>query len=79
MPWAWTGCGSFASDPALDRGTAVALGKNFGRRFYVEIITDGAGYNASELEFRVTSWLNLLATVSTIGRHQAAAEYRRDY
>ncbi|MFB0613534.1 translocation/assembly module TamB domain-containing protein [Aurantiacibacter poecillastricola] len=67
------------SDPALDRGTAVALGKNFGRRFYAEIITDGAGYNASELEFRVTSWLNLLATVSTIGRHQAAAEYRRDY
>lgn len=67
------------ADPALDRGTAVALGKNFGRRFYVEIITDGAGYNASELEFRVTSWLNLLATVSTIGRHQAAAEYRRDY
>ncbi|MGB3797294.1 MAG: translocation/assembly module TamB domain-containing protein [Alteraurantiacibacter sp.] len=67
------------SDPALGRGTAVALGKNFGRRFYVEIITDGAGYNASELEFRVTSWLNLLATVSTIGRHQAAAEYRRDY
>ena len=67
------------ADPALDRGTSVALGKNFGRRFYVEIVTDGAGYNASELEFRVTSWLNLLATVSTIGRHQAAAEYRRDY
>lgn len=67
------------ADPALDRGTAVALGKNFGRRFYVEIITDGAGYNASELEFRVTSWLNLLSTVSTIGRHQAAVEYRRDY
>lgn len=67
------------ADPVLDRGTAVALGKNFGRRFYVEIITDGAGYNASELEFRVTSWLNLLATVSTIGRQQVAAEYRRDY
>jgi len=67
------------ADPALDRGTAVALGKNFGRRFYVEIITDGQGYNASELEFRVTSWLNLLATVSTIGRQQVAAEYRRDY
>lgn len=67
------------SDPALDRGTAVALGKNFGRRFYAEIITDGAGYNASQLEFRVTSWLNLLATVTTVGRQQAAAEYRRDY
>ncbi|WAT19081.1 translocation/assembly module TamB [Aurantiacibacter sp. MUD11] len=67
------------ADPALDRGTAVALGKNFGRRFYVEIVTDGAGYNATDLEFRITSWLNLLATVSTVGRHQAAAEYRRDY
>ena len=67
------------ADPALDRGTAIALGKNFGRKFYVEIITDGAGYNATNVEFRVTSWLNLLATVSTIGRHSAAAEYRRDY
>ncbi|QZH75485.1 MAG: translocation/assembly module TamB domain-containing protein [Erythrobacter sp.] len=67
------------ADAALGRGTAIALGKNFGRRFYVEIITDGAGYNASNVEFRVTSWLNLLATVSTIGRHSAAAEYRRDY
>ena len=67
------------ADPALDRGTAIALGRNFGRRFYVEIITDGAGYNATDVEFRVTNWLNLLATVSTVGRHQAAAEYRRDY
>ncbi|WP_052768817.1 translocation/assembly module TamB domain-containing protein [Aurantiacibacter marinus] len=68
-----------AADPALDRGTSVALGKNFGRRFYVEIITDGAGYSASNVEFRVTSWLNLLATVSTVGRNSAALEYRRDY
>ena len=67
------------ADPALDRGTAIALGKNFGRRFYVEIITDGAGYSATNAEFRITSWLNLLATISTIGRHSAAAEYRRDY
>ncbi len=67
------------ADAALDRGTAIALGKNLGRRFYVEIITDGAGYSASNLEFRITSWINLLATVSTIGRHSAAAEYRRDY
>ncbi|RJY10233.1 DUF490 domain-containing protein [Aurantiacibacter aquimixticola] len=67
------------ADAALDRGTAIALGKNFGRRFYVEIITDGAGYSATNAEFRVSSWLNLLATVSTVGRHSAAAEYRRDY
>lgn len=67
------------ADPALDRGTAIALGKNFGRRFYAEVITDGRGYNASELEFRITSWLSLLASLNTIGRGSVAAEYSRDY
>lgn len=66
-------------DPALDRGTAVAVGKNFGRRFYAELITDGQGYSATELEFRVTSWLSLLASVSTIGRESVRAEISRDY
>ncbi len=67
------------ADPALDRGTAIALGKNFGRRFYAEVVTDGRGYNASELEFRVTSWLSLLASINTLGRGSVAAEYSRDY
>ena len=67
------------ADPALNRGTAVALGKNFGRRFYVEIITDGQGYSATEVEFRVTSWLSLLASISTIGRESILAEISRDY
>lgn len=67
------------ADPALDRGTAIALGKNFGRRFYVEVITDGRSYNATEGEFRVTSWLSLLASINSLGRNSVAAEYRRDY
>ena len=67
------------ADPALDRGTAIALGKNFGRRFYGELITDGQGYSATEVEFRVTSWLSLLAAVNTMGRQSVRAEYRRDY
>ncbi|MDE1466988.1 translocation/assembly module TamB domain-containing protein [Aurantiacibacter sp. D1-12] len=67
------------ADAALDRGTSVALGKSFARRFYVEIITDGVGYSATNAEFRISNWLNLLATVSTVGRHSAALEYRRDY
>ncbi|MEP3756204.1 MAG: translocation/assembly module TamB domain-containing protein, partial [Alteripontixanthobacter sp.] len=67
------------ADPALDRGTGVALGKNIGKNFYVEIITDGRGYSATELEFRVTSWLSLLASVSTIGRESAVAEISKDY
>ncbi|MXO66485.1 translocation/assembly module TamB domain-containing protein [Altericroceibacterium endophyticum] len=67
------------ADQALDRATSVALGKNFGRKFYAEIITDGRGYNASEVEFRVTSWLSLLATVSSLGREGISAEVSKDY
>jgi len=67
------------ADPALGRGTGVAVGKNIGRKFYVEIITDGRGYSATEAEFRVTSWLSLLANVSTIGRESASLEISRDY
>lgn len=67
------------ADPALGRGTAVAVGKNFGRKFYVEIITDGGGYSATEAEFRITSWLALLGSVSTIGRESVSAEISRDY
>jgi translocation and assembly module TamB len=67
------------ADPALDRGTSLALGKRFGRRFYAEIITDGRGYNATSLEFRITSWLSLLGTVSSLGRESIAAAYHKDY
>lgn len=68
-----------SADPALGRGTSIALGKNIGRRFYVEIVTDGQGYSATQLEYRVTSWLALLASISTIGRESIVAEVRRDY
>ncbi|MEO5706043.1 MAG: translocation/assembly module TamB domain-containing protein [Alteraurantiacibacter sp.] len=67
------------ADRALDRGTAVALGKNVTRKFYVEIVTDGQGYNATELEFRVTSWLSLLSSISTVGRGRVEAVFSRDY
>jgi translocation and assembly module TamB len=67
------------ADPALDRETAIALGKNIGSRFYVEIITDGRGYSATELEFRVTSWLSLLAIISTVGRDGLGAKASKDY
>ena len=68
-----------SADPALGRGTGVALGKNLGRRFYVEIVTDGQGYSATQVEYRITSWLALLGTVTTIGRDSVLAEIRRDY
>ena len=68
-----------SADPALGRETGVALGKNLGRRFYVELVTDGQGYSASQVEYRVTSWLALLGTVSTVGRDSVLAEISRDY
>lgn len=67
------------ADAALNHGTAVALGKNVTRRLYVELITDGQGYNATELEYRITRWISLLAAVNTLGRGSVAAAYTRDY
>ena len=67
------------ADPTINRQTGVALGKNIGRRFYVELVTDGRVYSATQLEFRVTNWLSLLATVSTVGRQSAVAKISKDY
>ncbi len=68
-----------SADPALGRSTGVALGKNLGRKFYVEIITDGRGYSATQVEYRITRWLALLGTVTTIGRDRIGAEISKDY
>ncbi len=67
------------ADAALGRGTGVAVGKYLGRRFYAEIITDGRGYSATQLEFRVSSWLSILASISTVGRESLNARVSKDY
>ncbi|MEO1488903.1 MAG: translocation/assembly module TamB domain-containing protein, partial [Pseudomonadota bacterium] len=68
-----------SADPALGRATGVALGKNITRRFYVELVTDGRGYSATQVEYRITRWLALLGTVTTIGRDNVSAQISRDY
>jgi translocation and assembly module TamB len=68
-----------AADAAMGRGTGVAAGKYLSRRLYAEVVTDGRGYNATQLEFRVTSWLSLLSAVSTIGRQSVNAKISKDY
>ena len=60
-------------------GTGIAAGKYLCRRIYAEIVTDGRGYNATQLEFRVTSWLSLLSAVSTVGRESVNARISKDY
>lgn len=68
-----------SADAALGRSTGVAAGKYLGRRVYAEVITDGRGYSATELEFRVTSWLSVLGSVSTIGRQGVNVKVSKDY
>ncbi|MFN2258549.1 MAG: translocation/assembly module TamB domain-containing protein, partial [Parasphingopyxis sp.] len=67
------------ADPAEDRGTAIAAGFYITRRLYAEVISDGQGYSASRLEFQLTRWLSLLASISTVGRVSGAVEISRDY
>lgn len=68
-----------SADPLIGRGTGIAIGKNITRSLYIELVTDGRGYSATQVEYRITSWLSLLGTVSTIGRDSVLAEVSRDY
>ncbi len=68
-----------SADPLIGRGTGIAIGKNITRSIYIELVTDGRGYSATQVEYRITSWLALLGTVSTIGRDSVLMQVSRDY
>ena len=68
-----------AADPTIPRQTGVALGKNVARRVYVEVVTDGRQYSATNLEYRITRWLSLLGSLSTVGRQSVNARVSHDY
>ncbi|WP_294196359.1 translocation/assembly module TamB [uncultured Sphingomonas sp.] len=67
------------ADPQTGQGTSIAAGKYVTRRLYAEIITDGAGYSATRVEFQVTRWLSLLSSISTLGRQSGNVRVSRDY
>lgn len=67
------------ADPQTGQGTSIAAGKYISRRLYAEIITDGAGYSATRVEFQVTRWLSLLSSISTLGRQSGNVRVSRDY
>jgi translocation and assembly module TamB len=67
------------ADVTTGQKTAVAAGKNIGRRTYVELITDGQGYSATSIEYRITRWLSVLGSVSTIGRQSVNLKVSKDY
>lgn len=61
------------------QGTSIAAGKYITRSTYVEIVTDGRGYSATQVEFQITRWLSLLSSISTIGRQSANVRISKDY
>lgn len=67
------------ADIATGQGTSIAAGKYIGRRVYVEVITDGRGYSATQIEYQITRWLSLLSSISTIGRESINLRVSKDY
>jgi translocation and assembly module TamB len=67
------------ADPQTGQGTSIAAGKYVTRRLFAEIVTDGAGYSATRVEFQVTRWLSLLSSISTLGRQSANVRVSKDY
>ena len=65
--------------PQTGQGTSIAAGKYVTRRLYAEIVTDGQGYSATQVEFQVTRWLSLLSSISTLGRQSANVRVSKDY
>ena len=59
--------------------TGVAAGKHFGHRFYAAGVSDGHGYSATNLEYRVSRWLSLLGTISTVGQQGGNVRVSKDY
>jgi len=67
------------ADPQTGQGTSIAAGKYVTRQLYAEIVTDGQGYSATQVEFQVTRWLSLLSSISTLGRQSANVRVSKDY
>jgi translocation and assembly module TamB len=67
------------ADPTKGQGTAVAVGKYIGRKTFVEVVSDGQGYSATNVEFQITRWLSLLSSISTIGRQSGSVKVSKDY
>ena len=67
------------ADVATGQGTSLAAGKNITRKLYVEVITDGQDYTATQMEYRVTRWLSILATINSLGRAGGNVRISKDY
>lgn len=67
------------ADEAEGRGTAIAAGQYISKDIYLEIITDGRGYTATQLEISLTRALSLLSQAGGSGQTNFSVRYRKDY
>ena len=66
-------------DVTTGQRTALAAGKYVTRKVFVEILTDGAGYSATRVEYQITRFLSILSSISTLGRTGVNVRVSKDY
>ncbi|HMQ19937.1 MAG TPA: translocation/assembly module TamB domain-containing protein, partial [Sphingopyxis sp.] len=66
-------------DDTAGRGTAVAAGQHISNDIYLEVITDGRGYTATQLEISLTPALSILSQAGGSGQSNLSIRYRKDY
>ncbi len=66
-------------DEASGRGTALAAGQYLTDDIYIEIITDGRGFTATQLEVALTPALSVLSQAGGTGGTNVNVRYKIDY
>ncbi|MGB7407532.1 MAG: translocation/assembly module TamB domain-containing protein [Pontixanthobacter sp.] len=66
-------------DEASGRGTALAAGQYLTDDIYIEIITDGRGFTATQLEVALTPALSVLSQAGGTGGTNVNVRYQIDY
>lgn len=67
------------ADDTEGRGTAIAAGQYISKDIYLEVITDGRGYTATQLEISLTKALSILSQAGGSGQTNFSVRYRKDY
>src|SRR4051812_8244824 len=67
------------ADTATGRGTAVAAGIYLSRKIFVEVITDGKGFTATQLAISPWRALSLASHFTSNTHHNASIRDHRDY
>ena len=67
------------ANPQTGQGTSVAAGKYIARNVYVEVITDGRGFTATQLEVALSKALSVLSSTGSFGGSNASLRYRKDH